>query len=72
MERPKKRKYRFTSKSPRNKQLNVRFTDSEFLAIKTKADLYCNGCMSEWVRYAASTLMPRKRDLIDETDTLKG
>lgn len=65
-------KYRLLGRGKRNIQMNIRFTDSEIHAIREKANRYCEGKVPEWVRYAATMLMPRRCDLIDKNDTLTG
>lgn len=44
--------------------LTIKCSNAEMKTIKSKADKYTNGNVSEWVRYAAMTLDPRIQDLI--------
>lgn len=42
---------------------NVKVTPEEEIQIQENADKYADGNFSEWVRYAAINLKPKKRDL---------
>ena len=44
---------------------NFRWTVEERAAIQAKADLYTNGKLAAWVRYAAMTCVPPAEDLIE-------
>ena len=46
----------------RTTYIQIRLTPAEYNAIRKKADLYAQGNLSQWLRYAA-TLEPRKEDL---------
>lgn len=38
----------------------------EYAQIRDKAKLYCDGVVSEWIRYASIQLVPRGMDLLIE------
>jgi hypothetical protein len=46
-------------------------TELEYHLIKQKSDMYADGNMSEWMRYAATKLIPKIKD-IDVEDNLEG
>lgn len=52
-------------KEKTDRPMLIRVTESDYQKIKQKADLYTNGKVSKWVRYA-SLQEPRKEDLIEK------
>lgn len=58
----KKKMLKRVSKEER-KNLCVRFTHSERVEAQKKADEYCDGKLSEWVRAAALSWTPSKEEL---------
>ena len=52
----------------RSSNMNVRLKDHERAAIQKKADEFCGGKISVWLRYCALTMQkPRAADLVPET-----
>jgi len=47
----------------KGKKVNLRVSYIEYKKIKDLADKYANGNVSSWMRYAARTHKPRKKDL---------
>jgi hypothetical protein len=45
---------------------NFKATNSEWEEIQAKANIYCNGNASEWIRYAAIHLDPKASDLVED------
>lgn len=50
-------------KSKKSILKNVKLTEEESALIQENANKYANGNFSEWVRYAAIQLKPKKKDL---------
>jgi hypothetical protein len=48
----------------------VRFSTEELGIIMCKAGMYCEGNVSQWIRYAALNCMPAKEDLVDEEELI--
>lgn len=46
------------------RKIDFRATDTELAEMQKKADKYCNGNLSAWIRYAATQLEPPKKDLV--------
>lgn len=55
-------------KSTKNKNCNIvlRCSESDKNAIQRKANIYCDGNLSEFILYAALNFVPDKSDLEDE------
>ena len=45
------------------KNRTIRMDDKEIARAKCKAELYCKGNLSEWIRYAVQNCVPRRRDI---------
>ena len=43
--------------------VTVRMNEEEINRAKQKAELYCEGNLAEWFRYAVQNCTPRRRDL---------
>ncbi len=50
-------------KNPREKWIKSRVNNDESNIIQEKADLYTDGNVSEYLRYAALNFVPSKKDL---------
>ena len=48
---------------------NFKVTEDQLEAIKNNANLYANGKVSSWIRYAAMTHKPKKTDLVNPENT---
>lgn len=53
-----------TMVAEKRKMMNVRATDVEVEKMQKKADKYCGGNLSEWIRYAAIKHNPCKKDIL--------
>lgn len=51
------------SKESIRRLVNFKANNEELEAIKKNADLYADGNLSEWVRYASINFKPSKKDL---------
>lgn len=67
-------KLRQLQREPKKKLLTVKVTQSDLDIIRDKAKLYTDGNISEWIRYSATALLPKARDLVneDDKDSLQG
>ena len=45
--------------------VTIRMDETERNKAQQKADLYCEGNLSEWIRYASINCVPKKKDLTD-------
>jgi len=53
-------------KTSKMKVINFKASRGDMKQIKEKADKYTEGNVSAWIRYAATQLEPKKRDLLPE------
>lgn len=51
--------------------LSLRLTPEEMALIREKAVLYAKGNVSFWIRYAATSLEPKAKDLAKDDDEEK-
>lgn len=51
-------------KKPKLILINLKVTSEELQLIRQKAKAFTKGNSSAWVRYAATQLSPRKKDLV--------
>ena len=59
-------------KNLKSERLNLRCTLSDYYDIKRKANIYADGCISEYITYAAKHYTPCKDDLIKSPLDLRG
>lgn len=52
----------------KSRYLPVKVTQEDYAVIKEKAIQYTEGNVSEWVRYASTTLLPKSSDLMGDSD----
>ena len=50
----------------KRKNFTMRMSQEELKTLQAKADLYTNGNLSEWIRYAAFNYQPKKSELSDK------
>ena len=57
---------RLIKEKPNMKSILLKVTLDQYEEIKTKADEYTGGNVTEWLKYASRKLEPRNEDLVDE------
>lgn len=50
-------------KKPKLKLINLKVSPDDIKAIRAKAKKFTNGNISSWIRYAATQLTPKKKDV---------
>ena len=53
------------AKQKKTKLINVKVNIDEGDKMQANANKYCEGNLSEWIRYSSMNLKPRKSDLVD-------
>lgn len=53
------------AKPKRKTMMNFKVTDAEEKKIKEQAKKFANGNVSEWMRYSAMNLKPKKSDMVE-------
>ncbi len=51
-------------KKPRKKPFHIKMSEAQKKAIQKKANFYCEGNISKWMRYAAMHFVPHDGELI--------
>lgn len=53
----------------KNDKITVRVSNMQLNKLKAKANVYCDGNLSEWILYAALHFIPSKEELVEDKKT---
>lgn len=58
---------RVLKKSLKDQRIMLKLSERERAQIQANADMFTEGNLSEWIRYASINMTPKKSDLTPET-----